>query len=283
MRVRVLTINAQNDEGDPRRLAMLNQGLRELAPDLVAFQEVVSAPQRNQLDELLDGTGLTGTHQADVMAYQPPWAENYGGNALATRWPHEVLEVLDPRGADSPDVPWCTLAAAVELPGEGELLFIATTSAWRLDAEAARERQAVAISDLDARHRRELPTIVAGDLNASPDAASIRYLTGLQSLGGRSAHYHDAWSIAGAGPGHTWTAENPNARAEIDQIVRQPSHRRRLDYVLIGSWHAHPEAFCRVRSARLAFDEPSQDVWASDHFGVVVDLDVGRDTPPQVS
>ena len=187
--------------------------------------------------------------------------------------------MLDLRGADAPDVPWCTLAAVIELPGEGELLFIAATTSWRLDAEAARERQAVAISDLDARHRQVLPTIIAGDLNASPDASSIRYLTGLQSMSGRSAHYHDAWSIAGDGPGYTWAAENPSARAEIDQIVRQPHHRRRLDYVLAGSWHAHPEAFCRVRSASLAFDEPSEGVWASDHFGVVVDFDIGRDSP----
>jgi endonuclease/exonuclease/phosphatase family metal-dependent hydrolase len=278
-RVRVVTINAQHDEGDPRRMDVLNQGLRELAPDLVALQEVLRTPERNQLDELLAGTGLRGTHQADVIGYEPPWADRYGGSALAARWPHHLVEVLDLRGADAPDVPWCTLAAAIEIPGEGELLFIAATAAWRMEAEAARERQAVAISDLDARHRRALPTIMAGDLNASPDAASIRYLTGLQSIGGRSAHYHDAWAVAGDGPGYTWTTDNPSARPEIDQLVRQPGHRRRLDYVLIGAPHAHPEAFARVRSARLAFDTPSDGVWASDHFGVVVDLEIGRRQP----
>jgi endonuclease/exonuclease/phosphatase family metal-dependent hydrolase len=279
LRLRVLTINVQQEAGDERRMAVLNRGLRALAPDLVALQEVVRTPQRNGLDELLEGTGLNGTHQADVMTYEPPFAERYGGSAIATRRPHEVVEVLDLRGADAPDVPWCTLAASIEVPGEGELLFVAATTSWRLDAEAARERQAVAIGDLDARHRRALPTIIAGDLNAAPEATSIRYLTGLQSIGGRSVHYHDAWAIAGDGPGHTWTADNPNARAEIDQIVRQPDHRRRLDYVLIGSWHAHPDAFCRVHSARRAFDQPSDGVWASDHFGVVVDLEIGRDAP----
>jgi endonuclease/exonuclease/phosphatase family metal-dependent hydrolase len=273
VRLRILTINVQNDEGDPRRVLVLNRGLRELAPDLVALQEV----GRTQLGELLEGTGLVGTHKADVMAYEPQWADRYGGNAIASRHPHEVIEVLDLRGADSPDVPWCTLAASIELEGDGQLLFIAATTAWRLEAEAVRERQAVAISDVDARHRRALPTIVAGDLNASPVAASIRYLTGLQSIGGRSAHYHDAWAVAGDGPGHTWTADNPTARAEIDQLVRQPNHRRRIDYVLIGSPHAHPDASCRVRSAALAFDKPSEGVWASDHFGVVVDLEIGHE------
>jgi endonuclease/exonuclease/phosphatase family metal-dependent hydrolase len=138
-----------------------------------------------------------------------------------------------------------------------------------------RERQAIAITDLDARHRTSLPTIIAGDFNAGPDAASIRYLTGRQSIAGRSVHYHDAWEIAGQGPGHTWTVENPNARGEIEQIVRQPRHRRRLDYVFIGSWHAHPQAHCRVRAAALAFDQPTDGLWPSDHFGVVVDVEIG--------
>jgi endonuclease/exonuclease/phosphatase family metal-dependent hydrolase len=182
--------------------------------------------------------------------------------------------VLDQRLADAPDVPWCALACLTRVPGIGELLLVATTASWRLDAEAARERQAVALTDLDARHRVALPTIIAGDLNASPDATSIRYLTGLQSLYGRSVHYHDAWTVAGSGPGHTWTIDNQGARDEIEVLVGQPDHRRRLDYVLVGSRHAHPDISARIVSARLTFDKPVDGVWASDHFGVVVELDL---------
>jgi endonuclease/exonuclease/phosphatase family metal-dependent hydrolase len=277
MRLRILTINVQNDEGDPRRLALLNRELRRIDPDVVAFQEVLHTPRRNQLDELLAGTDLFRTHQAQAMSYTPPFADRYGGNAVATRWPHHVVEVLDLRLADAMDVPWASLALSIALPGEGDVLFIAATASWRLDAESARERQAVALTDLDARHRRELPTIIAGDFNAAPEAASIRYLTGLQSIAGHSAHYHDAWAIAGNGPGHTWTADNPNASSVIDQIIRQPNHRRRLDYVFIGSWHAHPTAHCQVRAAELAFDQPDNGIWPSDHFGVVVDVEIGND------
>jgi endonuclease/exonuclease/phosphatase family metal-dependent hydrolase len=277
MQLRIVTINVQNTEGDPRRIDMLNQELRRLNPDLVALQEVVDSDQHRQLDELLQGTALHGSHQADAMAYTPPFADHYGGNAVATRWPHRVVEVLDLRLAGAGDVPWCTLAVKVGLPGEGDLLFISATAAWRLDAEAVREQQAVALSDLDARHRTNLPTIIAGDFNADPDAASIRYLTGRQSLAGRSVHYHDAWEVAGEGPGHTWTLENPNAAAVIEQIIRQPRHRRRLDYVFTGSWHAHPKAHCEIRAANLALDQPVEDMWLSDHFGVVVDVEVGND------
>jgi endonuclease/exonuclease/phosphatase family metal-dependent hydrolase len=221
MRLRILTLNVWNEEGEVgRRLDLINRELRQLAPDIVALQEVVYTSERNQLDQLLDGTGLSGVHQVQVMAAAPSGIDRYGGSAIATRWPHRVVEALDLRLADALDVPWSTLAVAVSVPGEGELLFIGTTASWRLEAESARERQVVALTDLDARHRGSLPTIIAGDFNASPDAASIQYLTGLQSLGGRSVHYHDAWSVVGVGPGHTWTVDNPNASSVIDQIVR---------------------------------------------------------------
>lgn len=90
--------------------------------------------------------------------------------------------------------------------------------------------------------------------------------------------YHDAWATAGDGPGATWTVDNPTARAVIDQIVRQPRHRRRLDSVFIGSAHAHPRAHCTIKMASLAFDRPLEGIWASDHFGLVVDLEIANDT-----
>ncbi|MFE0800634.1 endonuclease/exonuclease/phosphatase family protein [Streptomyces sp. NPDC058812] len=271
-RLRVLTLNVWNTRGDSAaRMALINAELRRHAPDLVAFQEVLPG----QLDQLIAGTGLHGTDQSQVSMAAPPFADRYGGTAIATRWPHRVVEVLDQRGTDAPDVPWLTLAAHVPLPDLGEVLFVAPTTSFRLDQEAARERQVLALSDLDVRHRTALPTIMAGDFNADPDTAGIRYLTGRQSLAGRSTHYHDAWEVAGAGPGHTWSTDNPDASEDIARLVRQPRHHRRLDYVLVGSPHAHPHAFARVLDARLVFDEPSDGVWASDHYGVVVDLDLG--------
>jgi endonuclease/exonuclease/phosphatase family metal-dependent hydrolase len=276
-RLRVLTLNVENVEGDPRRTKTINTELRRIDPDLVSFQEVIQDPNRAQLNELLADTGLHGTHQSEAMAYTPPFADRYGGTAVATRWPHATVEVLDMRVAGGADVPWCTVAVTVPVADEGELLFIGTTAAWRLDAQAVRDQQAVALTDLDARHRRALPTIIAGDFNAEPDAASIRYLRGLQSLGGRSVHYHDAWQVAGSGPGYTWTTDNPNTQNVVDAVVRQPQHHRRIDYVFIGSWHQHHNAFCQVRSAAVAFDQPIDGVWASDHYGVVVDVELGAD------
>lgn len=274
VRLRVVTLNVWNTQGDPSRVEIINAELRRLEPDLVSLQEVVRDDDRDQVAELLAGTGLQATHQWDEMGFTPPFGERFGGCAIATRAPHRVVETLDLRLAGSLDVPWATLAALVALTDLGEVLFIAATTSWRLAAEAAREQQVLALSDLDARHRTELPTILAGDFNATPDAASVRYLTGRQALQGRSVHYHDAWDVAGDGPGHTWACENPNAASEIEQIVGQANHRRRVDYVLVGGWDAHPTARCRIRSARVAFDEPVGGVWPSDHYGVVADLEI---------
>lgn len=231
--------------------------------------------ERNQLRELLDGTGLHGTHQAHAMTYVPPFAERYGGSAVATRWPHRIVEVLDLRGASVKDLPWCSLASLVPVPGVGDLLFIAATSSWRPAAEAAREQQAVALSDPDARHRTAVPSIIAGDFNASPDAASIRYLTGLQSLAGRSVRYHDAWAVAGDGPGYTWSVDNDIGRAAIEQIVDQPEHPATDGLRLRRILGRPPASPLPSIAAGLAFDRPIGGIWPSDHFGVMVDVDIG--------
>jgi endonuclease/exonuclease/phosphatase family metal-dependent hydrolase len=277
---RILTLNVLNLEGDPRRQEVLNAELCRLRPDLVSLQEVVKTDEHDQLEALLRGTGLHCTHQSDVLAYPMPWAERFGGTALATRWPHRIVETLDHRPEPDALQPWCTLAAVVEIPDEGELLFIATTLNASFAGAASREREVVALTEIHERHRRALPTIIAGDLNSLPDSSSIRYLTGQQALAGKSAFFHDAWAVAGEGPGHTWTSDNPLAGSLQDIIVRQPGGLRyRIDYVLVGfiQHGAHSGSHCRIAAASLAFDQPSDGVWPSDHFGVIVDVDLGQD------
>ncbi|GAA0221770.1 endonuclease/exonuclease/phosphatase family protein [Cryptosporangium japonicum] len=262
-RIRVLTLNVQHDAGDPRRTARINAELRRLAPDVVVLQEVrYPDDTRNQLAELVDGVGLRTTHQAGILEHLPPDADVYGGTAIATRWPHRILEVVDGRTPDG--VYWYTLAVSVEVPDVGPVLLLTPTTFWRLGAEAWRERQMRELVALDTRHRTRRPTIVAGDFNAVPETASIRFLSGLQSLEGESACYHDAWAVAGHGPGATWTVDNPLAAAEIERLIGQPNVRYRIDYVFVGTG---PGA--RVLDAALV----GEDNPLSDHHGVVADLE----------
>ena len=113
-----MTLNVQNTTaGDPRRVQLLNDAIRRVAPDVISLQEVMST---DHLDAVLDGTGLNGTHQSEVLGYEPPFVDKYGGTAVATRWPHRIVETLDQRLTDAPDVPWwCTLAAVVAESDDG--------------------------------------------------------------------------------------------------------------------------------------------------------------------
>jgi endonuclease/exonuclease/phosphatase family metal-dependent hydrolase len=277
MLLRVLTYNVQNGAGDLDRAMLLAGELRRLQPDVVAFQEVgyPSDGERDVLAHMLDGTDLHGMHQADVLTAVPEFAAEFGGTAVATRWPHDVLEAVDQRLPSAPRVPWYALVVSVPVPSLGSLLLIAPTSSWELDAEVAREQQALRLSELDAQYGQVLPTIIAGDLNAVPEASSVRYLRGLRSLDGRSVHYHDAWDVAGDGsPGYTWSVDNPRAASEIELIVGQPNHRRRIDYVFVGSAAAHPQARARIVSAQVVLNEPVHGQWLSDHYGLLVELDL---------
>jgi endonuclease/exonuclease/phosphatase family metal-dependent hydrolase len=273
VRLRVVTLNVWNTQGARAGLRSSTPNCDAWSPTSCRYRRSYATTTATRLPSCSPGPAcrppISGTRWGSRRR-----SASGSGCAIATRAPHRVVETLDLRLAGSLDVPWATLAALVALTDLGEVLFIAATTSWRLAAEAAREQQVLALSDLDARHRTELPTILAGDFNATPDAASVRYLTGRQALQGRSVHYHDAWDVAGDGPGYTWACENPNAASEIEQIVGQANHRRRVDYVLVGGSDAHPTARCRIRSARVAFDEPVGGVWPSDHYGVVADLEI---------
>jgi endonuclease/exonuclease/phosphatase family metal-dependent hydrolase len=271
MRVRVLTMNVQHDAGDPRRTALINAELRRLAPDVVTFQEVCYPDATDQLAALVAGTGLRTTHQAAVLDHLPPDADVYGGTALATRWSHRVVDVVE--GRTDEGLYWYTLAALIDLPGLGPLLLVTPTTFWKTGAEVWRERQMLDVADLDARHRTRLPTIVAGDFNAVPESSSIRFLSGLQSLHGRSVQYYDAWAVAGEGPGHTWTVDNATGAAEIERLVGQPGWRNRIDYIFVGCPHADQDARARILDVQLVGDRPFDGVWLSDHYGVLAELE----------
>lgn len=106
MDLRVMTMNVQNTEGPPAGLNVINGLLKRLQPDVVCLQEVAD---QAQLSAISEGTGLRGTHQEQALGYQMSFADRYGGTAVATRLPHRIVETLDLRGIDAPDVPWCTL------------------------------------------------------------------------------------------------------------------------------------------------------------------------------
>ena len=115
---------------------------------------------------------------------------------------------------------------------------------------------------------------MAGDLTDPPDSASVRFWTGRQSLFGASVCYRDAWESAHPKEeGPTYVRDNP--------ILADPDWPfRRLDYILVRcGMHWGPTL--AIKRCERVFDRSVDGVWASDHFGVVADLEPpARPAPP---
>lgn len=261
--VRVVAQNVWARHGDwPARRQVLRDGLRAAGPDLVAFVEAVQTDDYDLAEDLL-GPGYE-------IVYETRLDRQGVGIALASRWPIQRLTEIDLRVTDrTAQLDDATLAAEIDAPF-GPLLFLAANPKWELGYERERELQAVAVARFAEHHARESGghVIIAGDFDATPDQASIRFLTGKQSLEGESVCYRDAWASAhpDGAPGHTFTPECPLVR-DGETAWDVP---RRIDYVLVRCDHRGPTL--DVAGCGRLFDRPRDGVWASDHFGVVADL-----------
>lgn len=265
-RLRVLTANIWARNGPYRRREpLLREQVANLAPDLIALQEVEAGPgDSNQAEDLF---GALGYH----VVYEPREGEYVGdpGLAVLSKYPvleHRLLE-LPHRGP--------CLAAHVRAPF-GTLWFCSAVpmGGWP-HQEVQREDEAVALDDrlAELAEDDDLPPVLAGDFDASPDGASIRFLTGRQSLHGQSTSWIDAWAVAGDGsPGATWTSDNLYVAPFSATVFAEPVHSRRIDYVFVGSpFRWRPRIV--VRSCSVVLTDP-RDGPPSDHYGVVADLEV---------
>jgi endonuclease/exonuclease/phosphatase family metal-dependent hydrolase len=278
--VRVATQNVWRFHGDwPSRREVLREGFRELRPDVVGFQEAIVTEDRDQPRDLL-GTEFHFAHQQ--------LRERDGSCvSIASRWPIAEVRELDGRtGPRARQHPFnCgTIAAEIQAPEPlGRLLFVNHIPSWQQDFEREREVQTVAATQLveEMLDGRPAHVVVAGDLDAEPESASIRFLCGLQSLDATSVRYRDAWASTHPGePGHTFSPRNPMVTSgETGAYALEPG--RRIDYIFVRCSDHGPTL--DTRACHRLFDEPVDGVWASDHFGVCADLSAiladGRPVP----
>ncbi|TDD93404.1 endonuclease/exonuclease/phosphatase family protein [Actinomadura rubrisoli] len=256
--MRVLTLNLWGRRGDwAGRRKMIADGVRELRPDLVAFQESVRTASYDQAADLL-GPDYVVAHQAK----REPDGQ---GISIGSRWPITAATEVDLKVTPRTVAFACTsLVAEVRAPDPiGPLLFVNHFPNWQLAYEHERELQAVAAARaIEGRlHDGPMHVVVAGDFDAAPDAASMRFWTGRQSLHGMSVCYRDAWErIHPDEPGHTYTPENP-----LMEDGDWPF--RRIDHILVRcGLHGGPTL--AIRDCTRVFVEPA----ASDHYGLVADL-----------
>lgn len=211
-RIRVLTYNIHHGEGTDGQLDLerLARTIREVAPDVVALQEVDRRVARTgKVDQPAELARLTGLHVAFGGNLQLQGGEY--GNAVLTRLPllrqkNHLLPSLDQgeqRGA---------LEVALELPASPEALVLLATHLDARRPEAERIASARALNEL-AASRPAAPAILAGDLNASPESETLQILS-------------EFWRNATREPLPTSPAQQP--RRQIDFVLLQPGPRWRV-------------------------------------------------------
>ena len=237
--------------------------------DLWGLQEVWRGGQRDQALELAEQSGL---HAAWWHVPGPPsWRQHDPnvriGNAVLSRWP--IIDRLEMKLPTRPghDEGRNVTCAVVDAPA-GPIAFFTTQLTSAPTDSALRVTQVAAIARFVAKHRvSTFPPIVTGDFNALPDSDEIRLLEGhLTEPAVAGSLLVDVWRYADpSAPGLTWDRANPHVQATFE-----PGGR--IDYVFVGppgpSGHGHVEA------VELIGDEPCGDIWASDHAGVLVDLNI---------
>lgn len=237
--LRVMTYNIRSGNGD---LAQTAGVIRGQAPDIAALQEVdVHWADRSAFaDQAAELATRTGMQARFAGIYRLPGAPGAPprefGVAMLTRLPivsfrNDTITRLSTQDTNPVPTPMPGLLdAELDVHGTHVRVFV-THLDYRRDPAVRVQQVADMLRYVGSS---ATPTLLMGDLNATPDAPEIQPL--LRRL-------HDVWD-ASRGPGFTYPADVP---------------RQRIDYVLVSP------AF-RVRSVRVL------DTQASDHRPVVADL-----------
>jgi endonuclease/exonuclease/phosphatase family metal-dependent hydrolase len=259
----------------PLRTQMLVAALQDAGcPEIVVLQEI--GPRQKELVPPAATTMCDGRYRA-IWHPGPP--------AMAQVMVLTSLPVVEEGHLDLAHVPWEALWARLRSPlGEVEVVGAHFASGFNNPpctaagcpavcdvGIATNECHAVEAVHFQAGRPPSALQIVAGDLNASPDTATLRTLTG--------SGWRDLWLEAGR-PECTrstpsgCTAGRPRPETAFDGLDSDEGrHRRRIDYVL-----AKPGSGCHLRAgADTISSTPASDpigglYWPSDHAGVVTGI-----------
>lgn len=239
--------------------------LRRADADIICLQEVWAIDDDHQAATLAEALGYEHVASCDGSK------GNGLGNAILSRWPIVDREIVALPLADGRPGHRTLVRARIATP-DGTVDVYSTHLAFRFDESELRLDQLRVITASIAERRADdpadLPPLLCGDLNATPDSDEIRTLTGRRAPADRNLVFTDTWDAVGHGPGHTWDAANPH-------LADSTWPGRRLDYVLVA-W-PRDKPIGNPTRARLTGARRHNGVWPSDHLGVIVDLVTSRD------
>jgi endonuclease/exonuclease/phosphatase family metal-dependent hydrolase len=261
-RLKIVTINLLVDlsRWSQRRL-LLAQGLADLAPDLVALQEV-QLPH-NPAGWLADQLGYSHVYLS------PKLGPAAGREALAviSRAPFENTDVLDLGGQGR-------IAQRLGLNIEGSLIYLVNGHFfWQPGESPARLRQVERLLDWLHGLPGQPPCIVCGDFNGTPQTQAIQrmrqgYRSAYAAIHGDEPEYtcptplrRSAWSVARTFLGFF--------------LLIRPRHlklgwRGTLDYIFV-------DPRLGVSDCRVVLDQPAPGdprLYPSDHFGLYAEIEI---------
>lgn len=252
--MKVMTFNIWNytRPWNERRL-MIAELIQRHRPHAVALQETRHDFRyergKGQGEQLAELTGYHAT-VAVGQVYLPILRVDEAVTILTMEQPVSTvrLELTRlPRERDDENQRVC-LGVMIRFNGRNVHVF---NTHFSLSA-GARLSNAVETAQFIAEVSRADPAVVMGDLNATPDEASIQFLHGESSHNGATGDFVDCWTAAHPGdPGFTYASFGPV---------------RRIDYAFARNLPAG------AISAEIIGGEARNGVYPSDHLGIVVDL-----------
>ena len=215
--LRVLCYNIHYGQGTDgeyniERLAAV---IKSTKPDLVALQEVDVGVKRSGH---IHGAQRLGELTGMSVRFGPTQHYEGGlfGNAVLTRFPITDVAIHPlPYTESTPDrttYPRGAIVVTVTAPGNAPLRFISTH--FQHNVAEDRLAEAKQINRLFANDDDSIPTILAGDFNATPDSAPITELMT------KWVHAIDKEAAP--------TAPSKNPRSRIDYIVYRPNERLKV-------------------------------------------------------
>ncbi len=211
--LRILTYNIHHGEGMDRRIDLERIAgiITSVRPDLVALQEVdVKTERSGGVDQASVLGRLTGMRE--VFGRAIDFAGGEYGNAILSVLPIAATEIhplsFSP-GHERRIILEIQVFVEADTGERMPIRFLAT----HLDhtSDPTDRLAAVPIINRFAEEQPDMPTVLAGDLNAEPESDVLRRLFNL-------------WNDSiGAGDRFTWPAEEPDRR--IDYILYQPESR----------------------------------------------------------
>lgn len=273
----IFTLNLNIDRPHPDGDRLVRDEIHRLRPDLISFQEALwHDKSQDQARQILGELSYETVHQFELQSPDRPY-----GTAIASRFPIVRSDLVKlPSTSRGQGFPRALQTAEIEVPEPvGRVLLLNPKPHYEPHMELEREMQAVAVADYIDRNAdpNGFPPLIAGDLDATPPASSMRFLTGLKSLHGRSTCFIDAWIASGnTDPGHTWSCDNDFTRSLADQLFGFEEVRRRIDYILIGSPLLY-KGFARIQKCEIVLNQPKGKMWASGHFGLYAEIRITPD------